>query len=204
MFHPAIPSFKVPMGGTAVLSPCGLYRYALTRRWGMGSRGLFVTGLNPSTADAEIPDPTVRKITGFAKLWGFDWFALGNLCALRATFPKDLHASIKLMGLDHAVGPDNNEHLIRMMRACERILLAWGVHGERSALQERVRDVVEHVMHEMEAQADSRGAAGGVGAVVEVGHIGINKGGSPQHPLMVGYAQPFVPMSVRELDRWAA
>ncbi len=140
-------------------------------------------------------------------MWGYDWFALGNLAALRTTYPKDLHATIKLMGLEHAIGPDNNEHVVRMMRACDRIVLAWGVHGEARALQERVQDVVQQVVYEVQTQADSRGAAGGAGTVVEVGHIGLNKGGSPLHPLMAGYARTFVPMGADELEKqfgWAS
>ena len=209
MFHLPSPSLVLPRGGSAVLGDGpvpfdAIYRYALTRRWGTGTRGLFVVALNPSKADATIDDATVRKITGFAKLWGFDWFALGNLAALRATDPADLHATIALMGLEHAIGPENDRHLIQMIRACSRILLAWGTNGEHPALQERVRDVVRQVVYEVVKQTDSRDAAGGDGLVTEVGCLGHNKGGSPKHPLMVGYAQPFVPISIDDLKGWAA
>lgn len=200
MFHIRQPSFKVPMGSTATLGDGpvkgdALYRYTLTRRWGASTdpgKGMFVNALNPSKADGTIDDPTVRRITGFARLWGFDWFALGNLCALRATDPVDLHASIRLMGLDHAIGPENNRHLVQMMRACSRILLAWGVHGEHQALQERVRDVIQQAIHE-------KAAAQEAAKVIEVGCIGFNKHGSPKHPLMVGYAEPFVSMNYEQL-----
>jgi len=47
-------------------------------------------GLNPSRANAERPDPTLRKVIGFADRNGFDGFVMMNLYAARATFPADL------------------------------------------------------------------------------------------------------------------
>lgn len=46
--------------------------------------------LNPSTADAEIDDPTITRCIGFAKSWGFGGLMVGNLWAYRATDPKEL------------------------------------------------------------------------------------------------------------------
>ena len=40
-----------------------------------GERMLLVVGLNPSTADETHPDPTVRKVVGFAEGGGYDGFA---------------------------------------------------------------------------------------------------------------------------------
>src|SRR5689334_20041621 len=71
---------------SAVLSPCGLYRYRLTRRWGDGPALLFVM-LNPSTADATEDDPTIRRCTGFAKREGMPAIEVVNLFAWRATDP---------------------------------------------------------------------------------------------------------------------
>lgn len=54
----------------AVFSPCGKYRYALTRRVGPGKQAAAFILLNPSTADAERDDPTVRRRIGFARQRG--------------------------------------------------------------------------------------------------------------------------------------
>ena len=43
-----------------------------------GERMLLVVGLNPSTADETHPDPTVRKVVGFAEGGGYDGFAMLN------------------------------------------------------------------------------------------------------------------------------
>lgn len=62
-------------------------RYALVQN---GKRTLFVIGLNPSTADASKPDPTMKAVLRIAEYNGFDGFIMINLYPLRATFPKDL------------------------------------------------------------------------------------------------------------------
>lgn len=74
---------------TAELSDDGLYRYRLGRRWGDGVPMVFIM-LNPSTADDEADDPTIRRCIGFAKREGFGAIDVINLYALRATKPLHL------------------------------------------------------------------------------------------------------------------
>lgn len=51
------------MKRTAILSPCGRYRYSLTRQWreAEGARLAIFILLNPSTADTEQDDATIRR-----------------------------------------------------------------------------------------------------------------------------------------------
>lgn len=53
-------------GATAEFSPDRVYRYALTRRWSDWPPAVFIM-LNPSTADAFVEDPTIRRCLGFAR-----------------------------------------------------------------------------------------------------------------------------------------
>ena len=70
----------------ASISPCGRYRYRLTRRWGDPDAPTVVwCCLNPSSADAFVDDRTVRRIVGFTDRWGFQSLQVVNLFALRAT-----------------------------------------------------------------------------------------------------------------------
>ena len=88
---------------TADFSFCGQYRYTLTRVWSL-ERGLVLfVGLNPSTADAERDDPTVRRCVGYARRWGFGGVLVANLFAYRATDPRDL------LAVSYPIGPRNDE-----------------------------------------------------------------------------------------------
>jgi hypothetical protein len=48
------------MHRTALFSHCGTFRYRLGRRWAEGPKVAFVL-LNPSVANTEIDDQTVRR-----------------------------------------------------------------------------------------------------------------------------------------------
>lgn len=123
-FRREIEATRVPaMTRDAVISPCGLYRYALRRTWAPGPLALFCL-LNPSTADAEVDDPTVRRGVGFAKNWGFGSMVFVNLFAYRTTKPANLWAF-----KGDRVGPENDMHIYRQLLGSSIWVAAWGVGG---------------------------------------------------------------------------
>ena len=124
------------MNSGALISDCGFYRYWLTRpgRSLIAERGpvLFIM-LNPSTADAELDDPTIRRCRGFAESWGCAGLTVANLYAYRATDP----AALRLCA--DPVGPDNDAHLVRLLREHGEAVCAWG----NSAAPDRVREFMQ-------------------------------------------------------------
>lgn len=107
---------------TAVLSACGRFRYRLGRQWGEGGVLLFVM-LNPSTADADVDDATIRRCVKFAQAHGFGALEVVNLYAFRATDPKDLRRA------GYLAGPENDAHIAAAASECAAICVAWGANA---------------------------------------------------------------------------
>ncbi len=152
------------MRRTAVISECGLYRYRLTREWGDGRLMTFAM-LNPSKADADIDDPTIRRCMSFACREGAAGIVVFNLFAFRSADPEAL-----VLAYD-AVGPDNLEEMGRVLSdaaaAGVPVVCAWGAHwvaAEKAA---------DHFVKE----------AGKRGALLVC--LGKTKSGAPRHPLYV-------------------
>jgi hypothetical protein len=106
---------------SALLSPCGRYRYELRRTWADGAVCGWIM-CNPSTADAHDDDPTIRRCVRFARRWGYGGIVVRNIYALRATDPAALRRDRE------PVGPDNDRHLLRAA-ADPLTVCAWGNHA---------------------------------------------------------------------------
>lgn len=109
---------------SAVISESGLYRYELHRTWDpMLGRMTFVM-LNPSTADAENDDPTIRRCMGFARREGWGGIEVVNLFAFRATSTQELRDAPGA-GID-VNGPDNFPIVEQRLAVADVIVAAWG------------------------------------------------------------------------------
>ena len=152
----------------AWLSEDGLYRYSLQRTWiRFGSAGhvAFVM-LNPSTADAEVDDPTIRRCMGFARAWGFDGINVVNLYAYRATKPADLWKAGEPTG--GAINDDLLRQVVRQAKSSP-VIAAWGANAKA----DRVADFMSWKGSE------------------HVRALGLTKSGAPRHPLYLrSDAQP--------------
>lgn len=158
---------------SAVISECGTYRYALWRRWEEGEGQVLFIGLNPSTADAETDDPTLRRCIGFAKRWGYDAVALANLFALRSTDPRGLHQ------VDDPRGPENERWLRQLIAESGRVVLAWGNHGAYRGMADRVLRLLHAVISPF--------------ALPSFYHFGLTTKGQPKHPLYLPADTALVP-----------
>ena len=146
----------------AVFDPTGAYRYTLTRSWPDGRGRVAFVLLNPSTADSERDDPTIRRCIGFARHWGFGALEVVNLFAYRTPHPAALRMA------PDPVGPDNDRHLLAAFGRAELLVTAWGVHG---AWRGRGREVARLLL----ARGKSLGKS--------LHCLGLTKGGFPRHVL---------------------
>lgn len=107
----------------AEVSTDGQYRYSLWRIWDSSKPLILFICLNPSTADATVDDPTIRRCISFARSWGYGGLYMGNLFAFRATNPAELYEA------PDPVGPKNDNRLFSMASKCQNIVFAWGTKG---------------------------------------------------------------------------
>lgn len=120
---------------SATISACGQYRYTLSRVWDASRPSTCWICLNPSTADADDDDPTIRKICKFTRSWDAGGIVVANLFAMRSTDP----ARLLDVSHDERVGPQNDVEILRAVQGAGRIIAAWGCHG---AIGNRNRHVV--------------------------------------------------------------
>lgn len=145
----------------AVFSPCREYRYSLRREiGGPGRLALFIM-LNPSTADEQRDDPTIRRCIGFATRWGASVLYIANLFALRATDPRVMCRH------PEPVGPGNDTAIFLLATLCAEnngtIVCAWGARGAHMA---RGHNLTQRLRQSF-----------------GLWHLGLTKHGEPRHPL---------------------
>lgn len=162
---------------SAVLSACGLYRYRLDRTVGMTGPVYAFFGINPSKADAQEDDPTVRKWAGFTKTWGGSRFIVGNVWPLRATYVRDLANATKWAHIDR----ENWAHLLRIATEADVLVPCW---GDRKKAPAWIRGDMDKTLAWLLTIGGATGKA--------VRCFGKTKGGDPMHPLMLGYSTPLV------------
>lgn len=149
---------------TAEISPCGTYRFGLSRVWDLTKPACTFIALNPSKADADVDDPTIRRCVGFADDWGCGTLHMVNLYPYRATFPDQL-----VTDLPKDVMAKNDSAITAAMLFSKYCIGAWGTHrkvGTRGKeLVEKYRSVLSY--------------------------LELTKGGDPRHPLYLpGHLRP--------------
>lgn len=140
----------------AFITSDGKYRYVLTRDWSDGAPRKMVVfvGLNPSTADGEVDDPTIRRCVGFAKAWGYNYLMMVNLFAYRATDPADMKRAAE------PEGEFNAPIVSAASREAGLTVVAWGTHGSFKDQDKKY-----------------------LGGLTNPHHLGLTKDGHPKHPL---------------------
>jgi hypothetical protein len=149
------------------------HRVRLWRYWAPGPRVLWVM-LNPSTADEDVLDPTVRRCVGFSRRWGFGGLYVGNLFTRVSSDPRALRTAAGRIGAQQLT---DDWELRAMAHASTQVIVAWGqdaaVKSAGGSL--RAREVTSLLADYMPLC------------------LGITKAGHPRHPLYVPYKAVRVP-----------
>jgi|TARA_B110000240_G_C13247954_1_gene346121 hypothetical protein len=139
---------------SAELSNCRTYRYSLSRIWDKSKPYVLFIGLNPSIADENTDDPTIKRCVDYARRWGYGGLKMANLFAFRATLPSDLKKAREPIGLD------NDNYIKELSKDAAITIVAWSDDG---LYLNRFEDVLKIITHPM--------------------CLHINKTGQPSHPL---------------------
>ena len=186
--------------GWAVFTNAGRHRVKLGRVWDLRRPVLVVVMLNPSRADHEKDDPTVRRVVAFAKHHGYGGILILNLYTLIATDPQTLRAwpcppDLHDPEAQH-VDPESGSGDYRQIQGADEVfewatdnlafehaagaprdvLVAWGA---AKGIQKRVDEVVAILR--------------GKGRPARLVCLGKNADGSPRHPLYLAKDTPLEP-----------
>ena len=152
------------------------YRYILGTR---GKNPLICIGINPSTAEPDNLDNTLKSVERIALGNGFDSFIMFNVYAQRATSPDDMEKTCNL-----ALHKENLEAFRYVLSISEKpgVWAAWGaIIEKRGYLADCVRDML--------AAGEDYGASWYcAGAITKKGH--------PHHPLYLRKDEKIRPFDV--------
>lgn len=161
------------MEKSAKLSPDKIYRYSLSRIWEKELPVAVFIGLNPSTANEEEDDTTVRRCIGHTmnfqlpKMYGGN--VIVNLFAFRATKPVDMKMA------SDPIGPDNDNFIKELINSKNTgiIIAMWGNDGVHLGRDIAVKKLTDNIYC-----------------------LAKNKNGSPSHPLKRGLKYGIQPIQL--------
>ena len=169
-----------PYRSGAVISDCGKYRYLLWRAWDPHKPTVAFIGFNPSTADATMDDPTIRKCIGFADRLGFGALEMLNLFAYRSPDPAALWWNVP--HVKEPIGSHNDAALEYALIRCRTAVAAWGAISVPTRARRILRERID-LVHRL---ASNHGHS-------TLACLGRTKAGHPRHPLYVPYTTELEP-----------
>lgn len=153
----------------AIFSECGTWRYLLDRDFLLDGPTIGFLLHNPSTAGADIEDPTSRRGIGYWRSWGAGRGIFVNPWAGVATDPKELWK------MPDPVGPMNDFHIAEAAREVAAtdgfFVFAWGA----VLPPKHLKYAATARLHAVEAIVRDAGC--------RVCALGATKDGHPRHPL---------------------
>ncbi len=156
----------------AEFSPDEIYRYALWRIWDSNKPKIMFIGLNPSTADRNKDDSTIKRLYKYSQDQGYGGLIVGNLFAFVETDSKKLKDFIKEG--KNIIGIDNDMWLEKLSKEenIKKIVAIWGNEG---ILLKRNEQIIKNFP--------------------KLDCLKINKTGQPRHPLRLPNNLTFIPFN---------
>ena len=154
------------------------YRYLLGTR---GSNPVICIGINPSTAEPENLDNTLKSVDRLSAFNGYDSFIMFNVYAQRATRPKDMDAQVN--AFLHNENMKAFEYMLSLSQNAT-VWAAWGsIVNERDYLKSCVKEMIE-----IGERYNARWVHAGK----------LLKNGHPHHPLYLCKTTPFEDYNIKE------
>lgn len=147
------------------------HRFTLYRQWGEQSRYVACVGMNPSGAQENLTDVTVRKLCTYAdRHWGMGALYMLNALSIRCT------DSTKLPAQSIANLPENDEWIRQIVRGAQLVVVCWGNPGHEHGRGKAVEAILR-------AECDP--------GIVKC--FGRNGSRAPTHPLLLPFSQKLIP-----------
>lgn len=166
---------------SAVFSEDRKLRYELRRSCGLGVGTVMWVMFNPSTADEEANDPTIRRVIDFSHRWGFAEVSVVNLLPIRSPDPSEAWAWYRSvtaagqppLGCGYFENWNHIEKIaLEMDPSVDKIVAAWGSLAGDLGWSFRDNSLIE-----------------------ELWCLGLNSDGQPKHPLYVAKTTELVPLT---------
>lgn len=159
----------------ALFSNCRKYRYSLFRIWDEDKPMVMFIGLNPSTANENTDDPTIKSVCRIAANNGFGGVYMMNCFPIVSPDPSVLKEFWESPN-PYVQHQDtlNRSYLTGTAKVCSAVVFAWGSFK-----------IVSEVNRDKELLKMFPDALA----------LSVNKNGSPKHPLYCKSDTKFIPFS---------
>lgn len=95
------------------------HRYELSRHWDLSKSDILFIMLNPSIANEDIDDPTIKRLISFTREFKYGGFFVANLFTYITPYSKTLDTSIGLTKL-------NLKTIKNLVNKVDEVIYAWG------------------------------------------------------------------------------
>ena len=95
------------------------HRYELSRHWDLSKSDILFIMLNPSIANEDIDDPTIKRLISFTREFKYGGFFVANLYTYITPYSKTLDTSIGLTKL-------NLKTIKNLVNKVDEVIYAWG------------------------------------------------------------------------------